>query len=159
MRRIYLASSWRNSYQPDMVSTLRNAGHEVYDFRNPPHGKGGFSWSQVDPAWQSWTPEAYHQALGHPIAQEGFNADKEGMEWADTCVLLLPCGRSAHIEAGWFAGKPFCELHVLQLDHQEPELMYLLADGIHSSLNDLLAALTKDVPTLYPRPTEDVTWP
>lgn len=47
MAKIYIASSWRNSYQQDVVSFLRNKGHEVYDFRNPPHGNGGFQWSDI----------------------------------------------------------------------------------------------------------------
>lgn len=43
MAKIYVASSWRNSFQLDVVSFLRNEGHEVYDFKNPPHGNGGFN--------------------------------------------------------------------------------------------------------------------
>ena len=35
-RKIYVASSWRNEYYPEVVAKLREAGHEVYDFRNPP---------------------------------------------------------------------------------------------------------------------------
>lgn len=35
MTRIYVASSWRNKYQPEVVAALRKAGHKVYDFRNP----------------------------------------------------------------------------------------------------------------------------
>ena len=35
MSRIYVASSWRNKYQPEVVAALRKAGHGVYDFRNP----------------------------------------------------------------------------------------------------------------------------
>ena len=35
---IYVASSWRNGYYPEVVAKLREAGHEVYDFRNPPSG-------------------------------------------------------------------------------------------------------------------------
>ena len=35
-RKIYVASSWRNGYYPDVVDKLREAGHDVYDFRNPP---------------------------------------------------------------------------------------------------------------------------
>ena len=31
--KLYIASSWRNEYYPDVVKTLREAGHEVYDFR------------------------------------------------------------------------------------------------------------------------------
>jgi hypothetical protein len=31
--KIYVASSWRNERQQDVVKTLRAANHEVYDFR------------------------------------------------------------------------------------------------------------------------------
>lgn len=41
MAKIYVASSWRNKYYSEVVDTLRAAGHEVYDFRNPPHGGNG----------------------------------------------------------------------------------------------------------------------
>lgn len=139
-RRIYLASSWRNEYQPHLLHHLRMVGHEVYDFRHPAPGNEGFKWSDIDHAWQSWTPEQYREALQHPIAQAGFALDYGAMEWADTGVLLLPSGRSAHIEAGYFngAGK---SLHILLTDQQEPELMYLMADGIHVTVSGLLTAL------------------
>ena len=35
MAKIYVASSWRNVYYPEVVTRLREAGHEVYNFRNP----------------------------------------------------------------------------------------------------------------------------
>lgn len=44
-RRIYVASSWRNSRQPEVVRALREVGHHVYDFRNPSKGDTGFAWS------------------------------------------------------------------------------------------------------------------
>lgn len=105
MARIYVASSWRNPYQPEVVTALRKAGHEVYDFRNPKDNPGGFHWADVDENWQEWQPEEYIRNLTHPVAEKGFKADLDAMLWADTCVLVLPCGRSAHTEAGWFAGK------------------------------------------------------
>ena len=43
--QIYVASSWRNEYYPEVVEKLREAGHDVYDFRNPPSGDPGFKWS------------------------------------------------------------------------------------------------------------------
>ena len=49
MAKIYVASSWRNVFQQDVVDILRDLGHEVYDFKNPPHGNGGFQWSDIDP--------------------------------------------------------------------------------------------------------------
>lgn len=106
MANIYLASSWRNPLQPDLVSILRRAGHEVYDFRNPPGGTG-FSWKQVDPRADEGvlTFAEYHEMVHHDIATAGFRSDADAMEWADTIVLALPCGRSAHLELGWGCGQ------------------------------------------------------
>lgn len=61
MAKIYVASSWRNVFQQDVVDILRDLGHEVYDFKNPPHGNGGFQWSDIDPDWQNWTTEQYRE--------------------------------------------------------------------------------------------------
>lgn len=41
--------------------------------------------------------------------------------YTDTCVLVLPCGRSAHTEAGWFAGRGLKTI-VYMPEKQEPEL-------------------------------------
>jgi nucleoside 2-deoxyribosyltransferase len=145
MRRIYVASSWRNRYQPPVVMALREAGFQVYDFRNPAPGEHGFQWSEVDPAWQAWDPATYRRALTHPISLHGFANDYEAMQWADTGLLVLPSGRSAHIEAGYFngAGKP---LYILLLEPQEPELMYLMATSICLSLRSLLDELSEVQP-------------
>lgn len=140
MARIYLASSWRNKLQPALVATLRGAGHQVYDFRNPPHGRGGFAWEAVDTGWRGWTARGYRNALKSPIAQAGFKSDKDGMDWADVCVLLLPCGRSAHLEAGYMAGQGK-RVIVFTHDGEEPELMALLLSQIVCDEAELLAAL------------------
>lgn len=36
--KVYVASSWRNSYQPEVVKALRLSGHDVYDFCQPNTG-------------------------------------------------------------------------------------------------------------------------
>jgi hypothetical protein len=123
MKKIYVASSWRNEFQADVVKALREAGHEVYDFKNPEHGQNGFSWSAIDPNWKSWTPAQFKEAISSPIASEGWGFDQRAMEWCNACVLLLPCGSSAHLEAGWCAGKGKATcLYAPAL--REPELMY-----------------------------------
>lgn len=103
-RKIYVASSWRNAIQPEVVITLRLDGHVVYDFKNPRKGYSGFSWSEIDPKWKEWSASQYVAALDHPKAKHGFASDFNAMKWADVCVLVLPCGRSAHLELGWMAG-------------------------------------------------------
>ncbi|WP_420010596.1 hypothetical protein [Tateyamaria sp.] len=124
-----------------MVDLLRMNGHEVYDFRNPPSGVTGFAWSELDPNWQNWTAEEYRRNLTpHPIAARGYVNDLRGMEWADTCVLLLPCGRSAHLEAGWFCGRGK-RCIVLTQDGEEPELMALMTTDICISPDEVIQLL------------------
>ena len=89
MARVYVASSWRNQYFPEVVKRLREAGHEVYDFRNPPHGGAGFHWTDIDPNAPDWTYAQYAEGLHHPLAERQFQADIDALTWADTCVLVL----------------------------------------------------------------------
>lgn len=128
MTSIYVASSWRNTFQPAVVDLLREAGHDVYDFRNPPL-RTGFSWREVDPDWERWNVPRYREGLATPAAQAGFASDLAGMERSRVCVLVLPCGRSAHLEAGWFTGRrrPLV-VYIPPCIAIEPELMYLLAN-------------------------------
>ena len=140
MAKIYFASSWRNKYYPQLVQLLREAGQEVYELRNPPHGGNGFRWTDIDPNAPDWDFNQYAQGLHHPKAQRQFQADMEALEWADTCVLVLPCGRSAHTEAGWMAGALRRVIAYIP-EMVEPELMYKLFDGVVGELEELVKAL------------------
>lgn len=141
-RRIYVASSWRNQYQDVVVNLLRGVGHEVYDFKNPPTASG-FSWREIEPNWSEWDTNQYRKLLtSHPRCAEGFKSDKDALDWADTGVLLLPCGRSAHLEAGYLSGqrKPVI-VQIPTPEKIEPELMYLLCTRIVISMHELLEAV------------------
>lgn len=144
MARIYVASSWRNAQQPLVVAQLRAAGHEVYDFRNPPPPglPIGFRWSELDLHWMSWTAAEYRAALRKDLAQQGFASDFNGMKWADVGVLVLPCGRSAHLELGWMAGAGKRTI-ILTRDGEEPELMALLATSICVSMDEVISLLAQ----------------
>ena len=137
---IYVASSWRNPYYPEVVECLRAEGFSVYDFRNPPHGRTGFHWTDVDENAPHWTFEQYAEGLYHPLAERQFAADMEALEAADICVLVLPCGRSAHTEAGWMAGAGKKVIAYIP-EMVEPELMYKLFDRVVGNLDDLVKGI------------------
>jgi len=139
-RKIYVASSWRNPHQAAVVAALQSSGHMVYDFKNPRPGNVGFSWSEIDPNWMQWTAAEYSAALDHPIAKAGFASDMNAMKWADTFLLVLPCGRSAHLELGWACGQGKQTL-VLTRDGEEPELMAKMCDHICTSLQEAMDIL------------------
>lgn len=147
---VYVASSWRNPMQPAVCAMLKVAGIEHYDFRNP-EGGTRFSWREVKTDRPSvsgiatkgsdWEQvDEYLRMVAHPRAIDGFEADFAAMQRADAFVMVLPCGKSAHLELGWAigAGK---RTAILLEDPVEPELMYRCADYIAPNVFELLAWL------------------
>ncbi len=75
MIKIFVASSWRNDYYPNVVKALRGAGHDVYDFCNPPSGNPGFKWSSISDDYMDWSPQLYRDMLQHEKAVRQFGND------------------------------------------------------------------------------------
>lgn len=146
--KIYVASSWRNTYYPSVVSALRDAGHDVYDFRSPPSDDPGFHWTDIDLHAMEWSPSNYQEGLHHPKAERQFKNDIEAMKSCDACVLVLPCGRSAHTEAGWFAGTDKIVIAYVP-EPVEPELMYKLFSDVCTSMHELIDRLAIIQDKLY----------
>jgi hypothetical protein len=173
--KLYVASSWRNEYQQVLVQRLREDGHAVYDYKHPWGFDDGFHWSRTPvPSGRhrdEWRFGDFIDALKTDPAQHAcYDNDFAAMQQADRCVLLLPCGNSAHLEAGWFMGQNK-SVHILgpQLPDQsfEPELMYLIQNRrfdskmhmaqrrfwtMHETVDDLRRALGRRDPADGRRP-------
>ena len=136
-RRIYVVGSLKEPGVPHVAAALRAEGHYVFDDW---HGAG----PQADRYWQEYEQRrgrTYIEALHAPAAQHNFQFDKKWLDWADTAVLVMPAGKSGHMEG--MEVQKHGEFHVL-FPGEEPEswdLMYLLADGVHLGLDTLLPAL------------------
>lgn len=143
MRKIYVASSWRNPLQSSVCALLRMAGHEVYDYKHPKGpGSDGFHWSEVDPNYKAWNAERFIANIrASRTAEEGFYTDMRALDWCDTCVLVLPCGRSAHLEAGYACGQKKRVLVLLNDVGFEPELMYLMSNELYTDITAVMEAL------------------
>lgn len=132
-RRIYLASSWRNEFYYQTLARLRGEGHLVYDFRNPPD-RPGLRWEELGNEFiRTNTIAGTKSMLRSEGAVRAFDGDYAAMEWADTCVMVMPCGASAHLELGWFAGRNKKSIVFFPPgwnDGRDPELMQLVADKI-----------------------------
>ena len=128
--KIYVASSWKNDKQPEVVKICKELGYEVYDFKED----NGFHWSDIDPLYKDWTPEDYTmKLLTESYCKEGFNADMQALIDSDICILVLPCNLSAHLELGWALGAG--KHGIICLDENfEPELMYMMACVITSNI-------------------------
>ena len=95
----------------------------------------------LDPNWLKWNLRQYVHNVHKPLADKGFKFDRDALHWCDTCVLILPCGRSAHLEAGYAAGQGKRTIFMLSMDKFEPELMYRLGHGFVTNITELLTAL------------------
>jgi hypothetical protein len=138
--KIYIASSWRNKYQPSLVTHLRDKFGDnilIYDFRNPAPGNYGFQWRECDGGWESWSTEKYIEILEHSdVAAKGFKLDKDALDWCELCVMVMPAGRSASLELGYAAGAGKVTFVYIP-ERCEPELMFKLCDKVVATEFDL----------------------
>lgn len=129
MSKIYVASSWRNEFQPDVVRSLRAIGHQVYDFKDD----DGFSWKEIYVDFASWDIPRYLRALSHRDAERGFSRDMAALATCEICIMVMPCGMSASLEMGWACGAgKRTAIYVPAM--REPDLMVKMAHFITADL-------------------------
>ena len=154
MSRIYIASSWKNKFQQQLVEELRKRGHKVYDFKHPYGRNDVLVWESVSVTHNLRSAyvekclkgEEFKRMLSDRQSIKRFNEHFAAMQDADTCILLLPAGRSSHIEAGHMNGMG---KRVFVMDTSKevtPELMYLALDDYFFDFEELYQAVDKPVP-------------
>ncbi len=134
---IYVASSWKNPFFEGVVDRLRAEGFAVYDFKRDEGAQ--FHWSEAGVSSSGSTLREYLAGLAHARARQGFRSDFTALEMCTTCVLVLPCGRSAHLELGWACGRGK-HTAVLFDDSANvtPELMYAMVECLTGAVGNLV---------------------
>lgn len=138
--KIYIATSWKNAFAcRTLAELLRKHGHEVYDFTDPKCNKHVFSMAEYLKKIKingivDLKPEDITQSMLNSMsaARNAYESDIAGVQWSDCVVMFLPCGNSAHMEAGYAkgAGK---KLYITGT--QKPgdyDVMRLMADGFYN---------------------------
>ncbi len=92
-------------------------------------------------SYENWDADLYRKALLHQLSEHGFESDFNALMNCDVCLLVLPCGRSAHLEAGYAKGTGK-KLIIYIPFYDEPELMYKMADEICITLEEVVKALS-----------------
>jgi len=134
---VYLIGSLRNPEVNRIAAAIRELGYEVFDDWT---AAGSFA----DDSWRDYEKQrghTYPQALQGFAAKHVFAFDKFHLDRANIAVLLMPAGKSGHLELGYFlgTGKPGYVLF-----DQEPErfdVMYQFATGVFLEEQGLLDAL------------------
>ncbi len=97
---MYLIGSLRNPKIPEIAKRLRDAGIEVFD-----------DWyaagEKADDAWREYEigrGHTYKEALEGWAANHVFEFDRDHIRRADAGLLVLPAGKSGHLELGAMLG-------------------------------------------------------
>ena len=138
MKSIYLIGSLRNPQVPAVADVLRIAGFDVFD-----------DWyaagPEADDYWQKYETRrgrTYKQALQGYAAQHVFEFDRYHLDRCDMGVLLMPAGKSGHLELGYMAGKGKRTFVLFDKVPERYDVMYQFATGgVHTSISSLIAAL------------------
>jgi hypothetical protein len=73
------------------------------------------------------------------LALGGYDRDYAALESADAVVLVMPCGRSSHLELGFGVGMG--KTSIILLSDGEPELMYKMVPNLVTSIEEVIIAL------------------
>jgi nucleoside 2-deoxyribosyltransferase len=137
--KIYIASSWKNAELCRKLARLfRLEGIDVYCFSED-HACN-FKWDELPKGKYD-----IRSVLCCSQTRVAFETDRRGLDWANCVVLVLPSGRSAHLEAGYTKGqgKTLFIYASNGLDDENFENMYHWADRIFDDheLPDLVKAM------------------
>lgn len=138
---IYLIGSLRNPSIPKLAAALRKEGHEVFDDW---HAAG----PEADDHWQSYEKareRSYTDALSAPAATNVFRFDKRHLDKADTVVLVMPAGKSGHLEFGYSIGMGRKGIVFFDKEPERWDVMYRFAyengGSVVCSVDELINAL------------------
>lgn len=137
MNFIYLIGSLRNPVVPEIARDLRREGFDVFDDW---HAAG----PEADDFWQKYETfrgHDYAEALAGYAAQHVFNFDKFHLNRCDAAVLLLPAGKSGHLELGYAIGKGKPGFILMDKKVDRFDVMYNFSSGVFFDLQSLITKL------------------
>jgi len=136
-KTIYIIGALNNWNVVDFANELQALGFEAFaDWITPGPEADNFLLKYAK--LRGWS---YKQALESHAAKHVFEFDKSHIDRSDIVVMLMPAGKSGHLELGYARG---CGKPGYILFDKEPErldIMYQFASGIFFSKNELFAEL------------------
>lgn len=136
MSKLYLIGSLRNDAIPAIGAKLRTLGYDVFD-----------DWyaagPEADDYWKKYETErgrGYADALKGYAAEHVFHFDKHHLDDASVVVLVLPAGRSGHLELGYSLGRGIPGF-ILHDNPDRWDVMYRFADGVFHTEEEMYDTL------------------
>lgn len=139
MTKVYIIGSLRSERVPEVAAKVRQLGFEVFD-----------DWyaagPEADDFWQKYEKAKGHnfaEALRGYAATNVFEFDRRHLDAADIVCLVLPAGKSGHLELGYCLGKGKKGYIVYGEEPDRFDVMYKFADGVFATDDELLEELKR----------------
>lgn len=136
---IYLIGSLRNAEIPKIGNYLRGLGLDIFDDW---HSAGEFS----DDSFYEYEKQrgrTYKESLKSYVAKHIFEFDKRHLDRSDGAILVLPAGKSGHLELGYIVGCGKPGYILLDGEPERIDQMHQFATDIFYTKEELGAELTK----------------
>jgi hypothetical protein len=135
--KVYIIGSLRNAAIPEIGARIREAGHTAFD-----------DWHAAGPAaddcWRDYEMSRgrdYAAALDGDAAGNVFAFDKRHIDASDAVILVLPAGRSGHLELGYAIGAGKLGFILLDAEYDRWDVMYRFAHLVTKDLSIILPML------------------
>lgn len=146
MTSIYLIGSLRNPRVTEVANELRSYGWEVFD-----------DWMaagpEADDYWLKYEKEkgvSMTDALKSYAAKHVFEFDKYHLDRCDMAVLLLPAGKSGHLEIGYMAGQGKSTFALFDSEPDRWDVMYQFLTGVATDVAMLIDQIKAEELRIWP---------
>lgn len=139
MKSYYIVGALANERIPHVGNAIRKLGYEAFDQW---HGAG----PHADIEWQKYSDIkglSYKEALADWGARHVFQFDKYHLDRCDGAILVMPAGKSGHLELGYMAGRGKETYVLFDEVPKKYDVMYQFCNDIFFKLEDLLDKLSK----------------
>ncbi len=136
--KVYLIGSLRNPEVPLLAQRLRDAG--IRDVFDDWHAAG----PEADDHWMVYEKARGHnfvEALDGHSAEHVYQYDKSHLDTSDAVVLVMPAGKSGHLEFGYCIGRGIAGYILMDKEPERFDVMYRFADMVTTSEQTLIAEL------------------
>ena len=137
VKSIYVIGSLRNPEIPAFANQIQALGIEAFaDWYAPG--------PNADDCWRDYSKErglSYKEALASHAATHIFKFDKHHIDRCEAAVMLMPAGKSGHLELGYVIGKGKPGYIVFDKEPERYDVMVQFATAIFFSKEEFLEVI------------------
>lgn len=137
MKSVYVIGSLRNDKIPQVGNLLREHGWDAFDDW---YGAG----HEADDKWRDYENirgRSHKDALYGFAAKHVFAFDKHHLDRCDLALLVMPAGKSGHLELGYFVGLGKPGFIYFDNPPERYDVMHQFASNVFTSQDEMLAGL------------------